>query len=411
MKRGGMAAIAGIALLIAFGVVLFKAVVRRAENYSYYADYSSLNSESSGLKAYYETLVRLGVAVSRNYHPFLKLEGQKGTVIYAGPNLGDFRFRSEKDLEQFERVAQAGARVFILFQTKETRYEKVVAPKPEVKAPNDKKAVKPPEEGKRRVDAMLKRWGVEEVETDEPNVKRNRELEALTPSIIRREVLWHFAKWDARWKPLLSATDEKPILLERGFGQGSIVLLAGAEPFTNQQLLTKPDATLLAVTMTGRQPLIFDEAHLGVAETDTVAGLARQHHLEWVLLGFLALAALYIWRNTVSFIPPPQPVSESGVNGRDAHAALTSLLAQSVSRETLLKELGSEWKRSERYVPNAPPLSEAELERLSTTPVSGGVRAYLALATTRALVTKQVAGAATEAHAEMRTTGETKLVP
>ena len=155
------------------------------------------------------------------------------------------------------------------------------------------------------------------------------------------------------------------MLLERSFGQGSIGLLAGVEPFTNQQLLTKPDASLLAVTMAGRHPLIFDEAHLGVAETDTVAGLARQHHLEWILLGFLALAALYIWRNAVSFIPPLQPAAEAGVKGRDAHAALTSLLAQSVSRDKLLKEIGAEWKHSERYVPNAAHLSEAELEQLA----------------------------------------------
>jgi len=407
MKHGGVAAAASLALVLVFGVAAFESVVRRAENYSYYPAYSSLDNEDSGLKAYYETLVRLGVGVSRNYRPFLKLAGQKATVIYAGPNLGDFRFRSEKDLEQFEQVAQGGARVLILFQTKETRYEKVAAP---LEAKPGKGPVKPRGEMQPRTDSMLKRWGIEEMEIDVANAKRPAGAEALTPSVVRRDVLWNFAKWDPRWKPVLSGADGKPILLERSFGQGSIGLLAAVEPFTNYQLLTKPDAALLAVTMAGPRPLIVDEAHLGVAENETVAGLARQHHLEWILLGFLALAVLYVWRNAASFVPPLQPGTEGGVNGRDAHAALASLLAQSVGREKLLKEIGAEWKHSERYLTDFTGFGESELEQLAGTPVSEATQAYLSLARKRSVLT-DYAAAAVKGRTETRTTGETKLVP
>ncbi len=381
MSRGVVAA-AVVALLALFGIVAFESVVRRAENYSYYPDYSSLNNEDAGLKAYYQTLVRLGVSVSRNYRPLLKLEGQKATVIYAGPNLGDFRSRSEKELEQFERVAQRGARVLILFQTREIRYEKIDPPKPEVKLSrkgpsNSRNEMKP------RVDAMRSRWGVEEAETELTNAKRPTGVEALTPSIVRRDVLWHFSKWDPLWKPVSRGSDGNPVLLERNFGQGSIGLLAAVEPFTNYQLLTKPDAALLALTMTGLHPLIFDEAHLGVAENDTVAGLARQHHLEWILLGFFALAALYVWRSAVSFIPPLLSPVEGGVKGRDAHSALSSLLAQSVGRDKLLKEIAAEWKHSQRYVPNADHLNEVELEHLAATSIPEASGAYLSLARKR----------------------------
>ena len=126
-------------------------------------------------------------------------------MIYAGPNLGDFRFRSEKDLEQFERVAQGGARVLILFQTKETRYEKVRSSQTGCERSLPKK-VRPSLRKKRkpRVDTMLKRWGVEEA--GNRRAKRQAKPKTskhLTPSIIRRDVLWHFAKWDPRWKPVL----------------------------------------------------------------------------------------------------------------------------------------------------------------------------------------------------------------
>ncbi len=410
MRRSVVAAIAGILLLALFGITAFESVVRRAENYSYYPEFSSLNNEELGLKAYYETLTRLGIAVSRNYRPFLKLEGQRTTVIYAGPNLGDFRFRPEKGLEQFERVAQGGARVLVLFQTKETRYEKVPPPQPDVKNPSEKGSAKPQAEPKPRLDTMLKRWGVEEQETDVPLATRKPKTLKLIPSVVRRDVLWHFAKWDPRWKSVLTSPDGNPLLLERTFGEGSIGLLAAVEPFTNQQLLTKPDASLLAVTMTGRHPLIFDEAHLGVAETDTVAGLARQHNLEWILLGFLALAVLYIWRNAVSFIPPLQPIAEAGIKGRDAHAALTSLLAQSVTRDKLLREISAEWKHSERYAPGAAHLSDAELELLAGTSQSAGIQAYLSLATKRSVAADR-AGAINAVRTETRITGESTLVP
>lgn len=410
MNRGVVWA-AGVALLVLLGFAAFESVVRRAENYSYYPDYSSLNNEDTGLKAYYETLVRLGVSVSRNYRSFLKLEGQKATVIYAGPNLGDFRSRSEKDLEQFERVAQGGARVLVLFQTREIRYEKIAPPKPDVKTsgkgrPNVRDEMKP------RVDAMRKRWGVEETETEVKDAKRPAGAEALTPSIVRRDVLWHFAKWDPLWKPLRVDADGNPVLLERSFGQGSIGLLAAVEPFTNYQLLTKPDAALLAVTIAGRHPVIFDEAHLGVAELDTVAGLARQHHLEWILLGFLAIAALYVWRNAVSFIPPLPSAAEGGVTGRDAHSALSSLLAQSVGRDKLLTEIAAEWKHSARYASGAGHLGEVELEHFAASSIPEAPEAYLSLVKKRSLVQGDPsATAGTLVHLETRTTGETKLVP
>jgi hypothetical protein len=405
-----VATIAAVFLLAVFGIAAFESVVRRAENYSYYPEFSSLNNEQTGLKAYYETLLRLGIPVSRNYRPFLKMSGQRATVIYAGPNLGDFRFRPEKDLEQVERVAQSGARVLILFQTKETRYENVPPPKSDLKKPSEKGSAKPKAQPKPRVDTMLTRWGVEEQETDVPIATAKPNTLILIPSIIRRDVRWHFAKWDPRWKPVMTGPDGNPLLLERTFGGGSIGLLAGVEPFTNQQLLTKPDASLLAVTMAGRHPLIFDEAHLGVAETDTVAGLARQHNLEWILLGFLALAALYIWRNAVSFIPPLQPAAEEGIKGRDAHAALTSLLAQSVTRDKLLTEISAEWKHSERYAPAAAHLSDADLEQLAFASESNATEAYLALATKRSMALDR-AGTINALRTETRTTGETTLVP
>ncbi len=410
MNRGVVAS-AAVALVALFGVIAFESVVRRAENYSYYPDYSSLNNEDTGLKAYYETLIRLGVNVSRNYRPFLKLGGQKATVIYAGPNLGDFRSRPEKDLEQFERVAQGGARILILFQTRETRYEKIASPKPGVKpsgnVPSNSREVMKP-----RMDSMRDRWGVEETETDVPDSKRPTAAEALTPSVVRRDVLWRFAKWDPLWKPILSDSDGSPVLLERSFGQGSIGLFAAVEPFTNYRLLTKPDAALLAATMAGRNPMIFDEAHLGIAENDTVAGLARRHHLEWILLGFLALAALYVWRNAVSFIPPLQTVAEGGVKGRDAHSALSSLLAQSVGRDKLLREMAAEWKHSQRYVPNAGHLNEAELEYFVAAPMPQAPEAYLSLVRKRSAIPDHAASlGGTIVHREAPTTGETKLVP
>jgi hypothetical protein len=55
------------------------------------------------------------------------------------------------------------------------------------------------------------------------------------------------------------------------------------------------------------------------------------------------LAALYIWRNSVSFVPPVATSKDRSVAGQNAYAALTNLLMQSVPAKDLLYKAAQEW--------------------------------------------------------------------
>ena len=116
---------------------------------------------------------------------------------------------------------------------------------------------------------------------------------------------WHFSSWTNEWIPS-HMRDYSPLFLERRFGKGLILLIANARLFTNRELLLEPDAPLLAAVPSAHRQVIFDESHLGLEDTGTVAGLAAAHHLQWLLLGFVILAAIYVWRSSFSFVPPTE---------------------------------------------------------------------------------------------------------
>jgi hypothetical protein len=54
----------------------------------------------------------------------------------------------------------------------------------------------------------------------------------------------------------------------------------------------------------GNQRVVFDESHLGEVESGSIAGLARNYHLEGLALALLTLAGLYVWKNSSSLLPP-----------------------------------------------------------------------------------------------------------
>ena len=178
-------------------------------------------------------------------------------------------------------------------------------------------------------------------------------------------VTWCFSSWPPSWRPS-QVRDGAPLFLERVFGSGAIVLMANSKLFTNRELLVHPDAEALAYAPGEYREIIFDESHLGLADTGSVMGLAAAHNLEWMLLGFVALGILHVWRSSLSFIPPLAAPADEAASGRDAHLALSHLLMQSVPRRAVLRAAGEEWNRSARLQAGtrAQPLSQDELNRL-----------------------------------------------
>lgn len=331
--RNRLALASGLALIAIFIATATLSILRRAQGVSGYPDYSSLNNGDDGLKAYYEALSRLGFVTSRNFQPLHKLAGQQADIIYAGPTLQSFEFAPNTDLELFQQIAEKGARVIILLSSEGlVRYA----------AKTKEKPVNP------RQPTLKKRWGVQVAYRVLPyrqEYRNKRNFQGLFNSPEEVPATWHFSSWTNDWMPS-HMRDYSPLFLERRFGKGSVLLIANSRLFTNRELLLNPDVQLLAALPGARRHVIFDESHLGIGDTGTVAGLATAHHLQWMLLGFVSLAAIYVWRSSFSFVPPAGRPADSSIPGQDVGFALANLLAQSIPPRGLLLAVAEEWNHS-----------------------------------------------------------------
>lgn len=369
-NRRHLALVAALVIAAVLAVAMAQSVLRRADTSENYPAYSSLNNGENGTKAYFEALARLGFAPSRNYKMLSKIFGLRAAVFYAGQSLSSFRYSDEKDLEQFEKLATRGARILIALDP-----EAVISiEKP--KQPGHPVDSHPPE------DNLKKRWGVELSYVERTIPQDNRELLAKLNML---PVNWQFSSWPNDWTPS-RLRNGSPLFLERVFGTGGIVLIANSKLFTNRELLVHPDTEVLAVAPGAYHNIVFDENHLGLADTGTVLGIAAAHGLAWMLLGFLVLAILYVWRSSVSFVPPAAAPVEAAVGGRDAHLALSHLLMQSVPSKSVLRAAGEEWNRSaalQAHYPGARStartLSPGDLRRLDHLPPDQAAAEYRAL--------------------------------
>ena len=151
------------------------------------------------------------------------------------------------------------------------------------------------------------------------------------------------------WRVIYSA-EGRPVVIERPLGSGSIVLAADSYFMSNEALRTERQSELLAWTV-GRHPtIVFDETHLGIRKHPGVLSLIKKHRFHWLIFTFAILALLFIWKNSVYFVPPPNKRTyASGQNvhaGRDSTQGLVSLLRRNIPARQLLHICAREWRRA-----------------------------------------------------------------
>jgi hypothetical protein len=341
------------ALVSVFCVVIVASVLRRSEDYSSYPQYSSLNNAESGTKAYFDSLERLGYTLERNYKSIDKVQETNASFFYVGLSSERFRQLPDQDLADLARLATMGVRLVVVLDPKQVEWPNIM------QAPTSKqvrKNVKAP------VDSLLKIWGVKLERAAASDQRFANELGGRKEEGPAKAYLWYFASWRPEWRTS-GSFGNAPLFLERKLGRGAIVLMANADLLTNRQLLSAPDAEALAAAAGNRRRMIFDETHLGVADTGSVAGLAAAHNLQWLLLGFVMLAVFYVWRNSVSFVPPMRAERDAAIAGLNAHGALTALLMRSIPENQILATAAAEWNASWQLEkrPGARPLNDSEL--------------------------------------------------
>src|SRR5262249_11851913 len=183
----------------------------------------------------------------------------------------------------------------------------------------------------------------------QPAPARRQPHEPL-PGELPTHTALYFDNLAPAWRVLYARSDRTnmfPVVIERPVGRGTLVLAADSYPFSNEALRRERHSDLLAWLIGPSRRVIFDETHLGVAEEPGIATLARQYRLGGFFLALLALAALFVWRNAVSFLPAPEerlPANHGDlVEGRDSASGFIQLLRHHVPPADIMKVCLEQW--------------------------------------------------------------------
>ncbi len=124
------------------------------------------------------------------------------------------------------------------------------------------------------------------------------------------------------------------------------MLVADTYPLSNQGLRDARDAAYIANIIGSATHVTFDENHFGVAETGSIAKLLRRYRLQGAIGMLLVVAALFLWRNASSLLPPRAVAADAAVEGRDSLDGLSALLHRGVAQKQLLDTCFNEWSKS-----------------------------------------------------------------
>lgn len=359
------------ALLLVVGVTAFVAGLvhlfrLRFEAGDIYPPYSSLRADPLGTMALYESLARLPeLTVRRDHSDANKLpETPNTTYLHLGADESAWHELPVDLFNEIESFATRGGRLAItLAPVTGPRYFSFTTP-PTV---TNTAGTNAPARKKTRVRKILEedgppvrsaslgeRWGLEfgheRLTRGEDEVYEAITVTNLSDVALPATLDWHsglvFTNLDARWQ-VIYARGTNPVVVERRFGRGSVVMATDSYFVSNEAMWRARHAELLAWLVGPAQHAVFDEGHHGVVEASGVAGLMRKYRLGGVVGALVLLAGLFIWKNSLSLVPPPVETTRTDyLPGKDAAAGFVNLLRRNIPPAEILDVCFEEWTKS-----------------------------------------------------------------
>ncbi len=366
-----------------------------------YPPYSSFRADPLGTKALYEGIRDVHeLTAARSYTSVSKLRDQRDiTLLYLGLHPNQFFWVEKEVVSALESLLLNGNRVILTFtpvhrevstqdfwSVEETESDE----EPEAEngedtetsesegAANDEDAgdtdlsepdnaapdETPDETEKTESFAdMLKfavdlpeKWGVEfgytPLTLNDDNVYESIRAIQVLNETLPKTLSWHTALYfephaDKQWNTIYEAGGQ-PVIIERRFGDGTLVLCADSYFVSNEALQVERHSELLAWMLGAQATIVFDETHLGVMENPGIATLIRKYRLMWFVGGLIALALLFVWKNIVSFVPPADDAVTANHEraGKDSLGGLINLLRQNIPSRKILPACVAEWEKS-----------------------------------------------------------------
>jgi len=376
-----------------------------------YPAYSSLRSDPLGTRVFYDSLDNFDeFRLQRNYHLLdsLKIDS-KATFFYLGAEIPAGDFIPERTRKALDRLTQSGGRLVIAYlpvhqksaktscsgersdctkkpaaQTEDERQgqrqeqipDSAPVPPPNFDDPEDTSFKQ--EVAQKNFVSIKKHWGFEFAYNDNLLVQDSDEqypsLEANSlrpglPAVISWHTNLYFELFDDSWQTLY-AVDDNPVIIERPMGQGSIVLCADSFFISNEAQRSERHPQLLVYLLGGHRDVIFDESHFGIYKQPGVAGLLRHYRFHWFFGALALVALLFVWKNTVYFVPPrPEDITGGAavVSEKDYSQGLIALLRRNIRRRNILQICGQEWERTFKHDRRLTPGAVEQMKRILQT--------------------------------------------
>ncbi len=337
-------------LIIVLGFMLgvVKLFLLRFEAGDVYPSYSSLRSDPLGSRAFYSSLENMDdTRVSRNYETLRNLKFKDQTVLfYMGVAAFDAESVSAEWLKVFESLTNSGGRMILSFLPVEKkpadwRMSTCFEPDAEVKDTD-----KPPRNDTH--DDSEKPGNDENKSQTAPD----RRIQSTSGKCVSLKEQWGLTFGFAE-EPSDKA-DYRSDQLSQSHLMGlpqtiSLVLSADSFFLSNEALRSERHPELLAWTLGESTNVVFDETHFGIFKHPGVLNLIKKYRFQWFIFTVAMLALLFIWKNSVYFVPPPkrsrsQPGRDFS-SDRDSTQGLISLLRRNIPARQLLQICTREWER------------------------------------------------------------------
>ena len=269
----------------------------------FYPEYSSLRADPHGAKLLFDSLSSLpGLKPERNYLP-LEYYHRSDTVLFL---LGiHLEALNPPFLAQVEKLARGGNRVVVALE-----------------------------------------YAKESKNTDRSSIEKAWKIHLLLDADAKSQHPVSFAGLD-QWT-IREQDGEKVLAVERKFDRGAVLLFAESGDFSNETLVAGSLEPALTAIGSGTS-VIFDEQHLGIAESGSVVGLARRLRLAGFVCGVGILIALALWRNTSAFPPLRQAPAVDHHLGRTSFEGLVTLLQRHLRPNQLASACWEQWLKANRH--------------------------------------------------------------
>ena len=166
----------------------------------------------------------------------------------------------------------------------------------------------------------------------------------------------------------------RPMIMERKLGSGSVVVCTDRYFLSNEALWKGPSTAFLSWLFGDATRITFEETHLGpgIGDEDGVMTLARRYRMHGLFLGGILLFGLFIWRNSLSLVPP-NPEDDLGhwradaVAGQSTASGLEGLLRRGVGHSKLLARCLDVWEGTKAAATAIPAERRAKARALLAT--------------------------------------------